>query len=235
MAVIPYPPRIKADGAFDSVELLRWFETIRGMSKFFSVGEGITFGTPPDYSEFEDDGTLVAHGEASCWDDVVGSLVARRLESTSGKLNYNWSENTITMQSGGNITNTSDRLMFSQQFPHKARLGSEMRLHIHWEQVSTNKIVWSGQYRIQSNGAAKTTGWTNFSANSTDDSVFPYVSGTFNQITELVQVDMTGASISATLEFRLARTDTTSGDIEATFVDSHYEIDTFGSRAEYVK
>jgi len=29
MAVIPYPPRIKADGAFDSVELLRWFETIR--------------------------------------------------------------------------------------------------------------------------------------------------------------------------------------------------------------
>ncbi len=29
MAAIPYPPRIKADGTFDSVELLRWFETIR--------------------------------------------------------------------------------------------------------------------------------------------------------------------------------------------------------------
>ena len=38
------------------------------------------------------------------------------------------------------------------------------------------------------------------------------------------------------VEFRLARTDTAAGDIEATFVDAHYNVDQErGSRQEYVK
>jgi hypothetical protein len=46
---------------------------------------------------------------------------------------------------------------------------------------------------------------------------------------------MTGASLSATVEFRLARTDNTTQDIEATFVDAHVAADTAGSRQEFVK
>ena len=46
---------------------------------------------------------------------------------------------------------------------------------------------------------------------------------------------MTDAGISATVQFRLARTDAVAGDIEATFVDAHIERDMIGSRTEFTK
>jgi len=201
---------------------------IYGRKKMGDVASG-------NYTEVEDDGTMVAYGEATTWDDLVGSLVASRLNSTSGKLNYNYAENSITMQSGGSISNESDRLIFNFQQPHAIMLDSEMRLHIHWEQPNSNKIEFTTQYRIQSNNAAKTTAWTTVNRDSDVDSAFPYVSGTLNQITKLAEIDLTGTSISSTIQFRLSRVDTTGGDIEAIFVDAHVESDTNGSREEYIK
>lgn len=179
------------------------------------------------------------HGDPSetdGWDDLTGSLIARRLDSTVGKLNYNLAENTITMQSGGSITSTADRLIFNFQKLHKIKTAGEFRLHTHWEQTSSNQIEWTIQYRKQSNGVAKTTAWTTVTANSVDDSVWAYTSGTLNQITKLCTVDLSDVSISGTVQFRLARTDSTAGDIEAAFVDAHYNTDqSRGSREEFVK
>ena len=77
--------------------------------------------------------------------------------------------------------------------------------------------------------------WVTATANLVADSVYPYVSGTLDQITRITGIDMTGSGISATVQFRLARTDSTSGDILAVFVDAHVERDTVGSRTEFVK
>lgn len=193
-------------------------------------------GGDTNYTEFEDDGTMEFKGTATVWDDLVGSLIASRLESTAGKLNYNYANNTITMQSGGSISTANDRLIFNYQKPHGAKTASSMNLHIHWEQVSTDQIEWAIQYRIQSNNAAKTTDWTSLTANSVDDSVFTYPgSGAFNQITHLASIDLTDSGISATVQFRLARTDSTSDDIDAVFVDAHVEYDMLGSRTEFTK
>lgn len=169
------------------------------------------------------------------WDDLVGSLIARRLESTQGTLNYNYAENSITMQSGGGIGDTRDRLIFNLQKPHAMCDNCGMHLHIHWEQVNSNKIEFTLQYRVQANGTTKTTAWTTVTANSDDNSKFTYTSGTLNQITEIAIIDCTGTGISATVEFRLARTDLTTGNIEATFVDAHVARDQLGSRLEYQK
>jgi len=198
--------------------------------------ETMMAGSSTDYTEIENDGTLVAKGDATCWDDIVGSLIARRLESTVGRLQYNYDENTITMQDGGSITANADRLMFNFQYPHAATVDGMMNVHIHWEQTSTDQIEWTLQYRIQSNFADKDETWTTCTSNSVDDSVGVYSgSGTFNQITRLCDIDMTGATISATVQFRLARTDSTGSDIEATFVDAHVLLNMFGSRKEFVK
>ncbi|MHA1447970.1 MAG: hypothetical protein ACTSP4_00920 [Candidatus Hodarchaeales archaeon] len=171
------------------------------------------------------------------WDDLVGSLIARRLESTSGKLQYNYTENSITMESSGSIGNNTDRLIFNFQKPHGMSDNETMNLHVHWEQVTTNKIEFTLQYRVQSNNAVKNTTWTTVIRNSDDNSAFTYPgSGTFNQITKLAEIDLSSASISSTIQFRLARTDSTSGDIEATFVDAHIPYDQDrGSRQEYIK
>ncbi len=193
------------------------------------------FGGVNDHTEFEEDGTLVARGSATLWDDLTGSLIARRLESTSGRLQYDYSENAIIMQDNGTLGNTADSLIFNFQKPHGAKVDSEMRLHIHWEQTSNEAIVFDGRYRIQNNNAAKTTTWTTFQATMANN-VFPYVSGTLNQITSLVAVDMSTSSISCTIEFQLARTDDVGNDdILAIFVDAHIERDNNGSREEYVK
>lgn len=174
-------------------------------------------------------------GMQQVWDDVVGSLIANRLSSIAGSLNYNYEENAITMQSGGLISNDSDRLMFSFQYPHAAIEDGEMRLHIHFEQVNSNIIEFTTQYRVQSNGAAKQTAWTTVNAASNVNNKFTYVSGTLNQIVELATVSLLNAGLSATVQFRVARTDSTTGDIEATFVDAHVKRDSVGSKEEYVK
>lgn len=170
------------------------------------------------------------------WDDLTNSLIASRLDSVVGGLQYNYDNNSITMNSAGDISNAQDRLVFNMQKPHAMSDFETMNLHIHWEQVNTNQVEFTVQYRVQSNNSAKTTVWTTATANSTDDSAFTYPgSGTFNQITRLVNIDLSSYSISSTVQVRLARTDSTTGDIEAVFVDAHVPYDQLGSRQEYVK
>ena len=203
------------------------FRMVGGVLRYPSTGD--------DYTQFEDDGTIAFKGDSTTWDDIVGSLVNRRLTSTSGRLDYDYDENTIKMQNNGSVSSANDRLMFSFQYPHASKSDGDMRLHIHWEQTDTVTKEFTVQYRIQKNNATKTTVWTTVVVDSNDNNVFTYTSGTLNQITELTDIDMTGGGISATVQFRLARTDGSSGDIYATFVDAHVERDTIGSREPYVK
>lgn len=190
-----------------------------------------------NYSKFDETtGSLSFHGTATVWDDLVGSLIGKRLSATTGKVDYDWSENAITFQSGGSISTEADIINFNFQYPHAAIEDGEMRLHVHWEQPDSTEREFTVKHRIQSNGEAKTTSWTTtvVTCNSTNN-VFTYSSGTLNQITELVNVDMEDAGISATVQFQLARTDSETGDITVTFVDAHIELDSAGSETEYVK
>jgi len=173
------------------------------------------------------------------WDDLLGSLVARRLETTTGRLQYNFENNSIIMQNGGDPTKKADRLIFNYQVPHRMLLGvpgtSEFRLHLHWEQETSNKIEFQVDYRIQNNGSAKITAWTTVLSDSDNDSIFPYVGGTMNQLTRLATVDLSGADVnlSSTVQFRVTRTDVTTGDVQAVFVDAHFPIYSLGSREEF--
>ena len=176
---------------------------------------------------------------SKAWDDLTGSLIARRLESTQGSLNYDYEENAIVMQSGGDIADRNDRLIFNFQKPHAMSNDAPdntMNLHIHWEQPSSAVREFTVQYRVQENGQPKNTTWTTVvvPANNTNNA-FIYTTGTANQITRLVNIDMSAYALSSTVQFRLARTDSESGDILATFVDAHIPYDQRGSRQEYIK
>ena len=178
----------------------------------------------------------ICHVLYEAWDDITGSLVSSQLNSVAGKLDYNWDENSITMNPGGDPASVSDRLIFNFQVPHKAKL-SEMRLHIHWEQSNATARTFRVDYRIQNNGQPKTTAWTTVVRSTGGEyDAFTYTSGTLNQITRLAEIDLSVAELSSTIQFRLTRTDNNAGDIEATFVDAHYQTNsTQGSRTEYRK
>ena len=189
-----------------------------------------------NYTRIDKNGIIRRYGQATMWDDLVGSLVARRLTSTAGRLNYDYDENAILMQNAGDISDSADRLIFNHQKAHGAKDDSTFNVHIHFEQVSDNKIEFTLQYRIQNNLAAKTEDWITVVTNTDDHAVLPYPgSGTFNQIVELVQVPWVGCNISSTVQFRLARTDSIAEDILTTFIDGHIERDGDGSDYEYVK
>ena len=194
-----------------------------------------SIGAAPDYLEVATDGTLTLHGESTVWDDITSSLIGRQLSSTAGKLDYDWEENAIVFNSAGDIAVVNDRLVWSFQYPHAAKTNGEVQLHVHWEQTDTVAREFTLQYRIQNNGAIKNTTWTTVVVDTNANNAFTYTSGTLNQITALKNIDMTGASLSATMQFRLARTDAVAGDIRSTFVDAHVERDTLGSDDPFVK
>jgi len=189
-----------------------------------------------NYTEFSETGDMRHRGDATIWDDLTGSLTGRRLTSTSGTVDYNYEDNSITMQPGGDISDSNDRLIFNFQKPHGAKPDSEMRLHIHWKQADAAEKIFTVQYRIQDNSQVVATEWTTATSSTSVNNVFTYPgTGSINQITRLVNVDLSGHSISSTIEFRLARTDSNSGNVEAVFVDAHIEYDSRGSETEYSK
>lgn len=188
-----------------------------------------------DVTEIQPDGTLRLKGAATVWDDLVGSLIGRRLASSVGSLDYDWDENAISMGPNGDIDSSNDRIVFNFQYPHKAIVNGRMNLHIHWEQENATNREFTVEYRVQKNGDTKSAVWSKVIVASNTFNVFPYASGVVNQITPLVSVDMINAGLSPTVQFRLTRSDGNSGSILATFIDAHFESDGGGSNQEFVK
>ncbi len=195
----------------------------------FGVGLGV------NRTKIEQDGTIQMEGSATVWEDVIGSLIGRTLSAVLGTVDYNWGENSISFSDDGDIDTENDCVVFNFQYPHGAKAGGTMNLHIHWEQTDSTDREFTTKYRIQGNGVAKTTTWTTVAKGTNANNVFEYTSGTLNQITKITDIYMTGAGISSTVQFKFTRSDSAGGVILGTFIDAHVEMDTIGSRTEFSK
>jgi len=192
------------------------------------------------------------------YDDMAGSLIGKRLYSTVGKVDYNYAGVNIKFQSGGSISNENDRIVMAVQYPHRASKNGKIYPHLHWQQDSDSAITFTLEYRMQTNGIERRQGWTTMTAvsggenqdhaTSPTSNVYTWNGGGYSALNQISRfnsnvdghsgdffIDMTDAGISATIQFRLARTDSISGDIYVDFFDYHYEIDSRGSRTEFVK
>lgn len=170
------------------------------------------------------------------WDDLANSLIGRRLTSNAGTVDYDWENNAISFSPNGDINDVNDCVVWNLQKPHSAKDDSTANQHFHWEQTSASDLEFTMWYRIQDNGQAKTTAWTEVVVGTNANNVFPYTSGTENQITKLVDIDWSAVGISATVQFRMTRSDAVAGAVLVTFVDAHVERDQErGSRQEFVK
>jgi hypothetical protein len=175
------------------------------------------------------------------WDDLAASLIGKRLSSAAGTVDYDYSESAVKFQVGGTVTNANDVVGWNNQKPHGVCEDCVFKLHIHWEQDFDGVLspTWTYQYRVQDNGGMKTTAWTTVSVTSAaGNEVFDRPTATgevVNQITMLGDIDTSASPLSSTVQFRLTRSDSTTGDVLATFVDSHVNYDQRGSRQEYVK
>ncbi len=187
--------------------------------------------------KFDTDGTIRLEGDSTAFDDMVGNLLGYRLNSSAGKVDYDWDENAITFQPGGVMTTAADRVQWNKEIKHKFKVGTGITFypHMHWWQPDGTTYDFDLRYRLQRNGYAKATSWTTITLTTGGaNDVFTYTSGTLNQITTWAPFSV-DCGMSDTFQFQLVRTDLEIGNISATMIDIHGEVDALGSETEYTK
>jgi hypothetical protein len=130
-----------------------------------------------------------------------------------------------------------EEVHFSVQLSHSYKEGTTIHPHVHWSPTTSGvgKVVWGFEY-----------GWTNvgdpFPTNSTLITKGTTVSGAYHEqvVTEFDSIDGTGKNISSMLVCRLFRyathgQDNYDADAALLEIDFHYEINSPGSRQEYIK
>lgn len=190
-------------------------------------------------TKIEADGTVMFEGNATVWDDLRVSVDNG---SSSATLGYMPGDD-----SGGQIWYFLDAkgletLTFQVQLPHSYKEGTNIYPHIHWTPRATRagNVVWNLDYT-----------WVNYDA--TTPVAFPatttstvVATGPFTLRTHLITslasggLVGTGKKVSSILICRIWRNsgntaDTYEDDAGLLSLDFHYQIDTVGSRAEYVK
>lgn len=187
----------------------------------------------------ESDGTTRLDNSATVWDDLrvkldKGKDAARFtfLEGNSGPQIWFFRDN-----------NGLETMSFSIQIPHTWKEGTTIYPHIHWTPKSdgTGDVKWNLDYT-----------WVNY--NSVTPEVFPeevttsgIATGPFVARSHLITgltggagIDGTEKKISSILICTIWRNssdseDTYDDDAGSLSLDFHFEIDTQGSRSEYIK
>ena len=192
-----------------------------------------------NYSQFESDGTLAFHGNATVWDDMrvtpagfdkVGiadpALVSYTPAGSIATYLYEFQKDDIAY--------------FTVQMPHNYKVGEDIYVHVHWtpgpngNEENGNTVGWKVDYTWASiNGTfgALTTADLSDACDGTDHK---------HQMTPDVQIAGDSKGISSMLLCNIKRTDTgtddtwtgtASGALPLLLeVDFHYPIDTVGSR-----
>lgn len=210
-------------------------------------------GSESDYTQIKkEDGTLRLRGSSTAWTDMISDLIGRRLNSASGKVNYDWSNNAIKFQSGGLITNENDRVQGNQEINHNYKVGSGISfgLHLHWFQevtshipdiLDTNPYIFTIEWRHIKNGHGLNLSdpWnvstvTSNLTNNIFDATFANGKDYIGQITAIPDIEI-DCDISDTIQWRMARTDSELGDVLVYFFDIHGENDSFGSETKFAK
>lgn len=188
------------------------------------------------------DGNLVQNNTG--WEDVKFSFIGERIDISSGRIDYNYTELGIDYADNSRYAVTEQVSMICQ-LPHAYELESSISPHLHWVQSHANVPNWLLVYRKYRNGDAVPGAWVEAILSS---HAFAYTAGTILQKSAFPVIDMTGMdSLSGFIDFKLFRdTPNTStlfggadplvGDALAKEFDIHIQIDApSGSEQELVK
>ena len=164
------------------------------------------------------------------WDDLrapassinpVGSLTPPSIDSSDGSL----------------LFSTNDTVAIWFQLPHGWREGTELRPHLHWVKTTTGAGLpnWQMKYKFANAGEVLPA----FSS-LVSSTVGVSDSNTINKhaLSYFPAIDATGKLISSMLCVVLQRTsagDTYGADAKLLEFDIHYQVDSTGSRQEYIK
>jgi hypothetical protein len=191
--------------------------------------------TGGDYSEFEEDGTLIKYGDATTWTDFsVAAISSKR--GSNDKPDYDFTNIGLLFPQN----NTTEKVYLSVQMDHRKKMDSDISFHFHYIQSEVTQPTFTIEYKFYNNGALVPGSWTTLNTSDEGGSkgllTYPG-SGDMMQIGEFPLITPPSPeTVSANLDVIMYRDDNDiSGDILVKYIDFHYEIDSDGSREEYAK
>jgi hypothetical protein len=201
-----------------------------------------------NYSAFEDDGTLVAKGDAAPWDDLSAAIIASGLDTASGRLGYDFFNAGVKF--AVNARYPDEPVIIPVQLKHALLYGTGavLKPHFHWLQRQSAIPNFLLGYKKISQGVITIfeTDFSNLTLLNIDSHAFTYVSDTLPQISGFPDIDISEMGLSDQINFVLFRdtsnasglfsgADPVAADVTVTFQDQHARFDMLGSRQPYTK
>lgn len=184
-----------------------------------------------NYLEIEDDGTKILHGDATTWTDKSFALTRDR-QGVAQKPDYDFTNRGLLFPQN----DATEKVSIIDQMDHRKKFETAIRLHVHFIQTEANLPIYKIDYKFWNNGGEVPAGNTTISTADGAGALFPFVANPILQIIRFPDIALVGELISAHFEFDLYRDDNIIvGDVLTKYIDYHYEIDSDGSREEYVK
>jgi hypothetical protein len=200
----------------------------------------LTVGGATDYTSIAADGSLSFTGAATVFRDEFGDIT--KLKVAGVGISEDIPNGTVGLMTTCDYAN--DYLIANFQLNHDRKHLAPVYPHVHWVQTQNNTPNFLFRYRWQLNNTARTTAWSNLIMKT---NAFSYVSGSLNQITHGLSITPPiGDNVSTILQVQFTRdktnasgaftgSDTHTATADVTSLDIHIEVDTVGSRQEFVK
>ena len=194
-----------------------------------------------NYVSIEPDGSMEFDGTSTVFKDQLGDITTLAVVGVG--IAADATEGCITFATGASFS--TDYVYSNFQFNHDRKHGAKIYPHVHWWQDRANTPNFLFRYRWQNNGDAQTVSWTTYAMTS---NAFTYSAGVINQISFGVGgiTPPAGDDVSLILQLQFSRdynnasgaftaTESYSASVSVLSLDAHYEVDTVGSRQQYVK
>jgi hypothetical protein len=190
----------------------------------FSTGK---FGIGSDNVELNNEG-ITLNGDAIQFNDMVFSALQSK-QGANLKPDFDFTEVGALFPQN----DTSEILYIIAQLPHSYKEGSTVYPHVHYRQTSALVPIFKIDYKWFNIGEQIPA---NFTTLEMDTVAIPYTSGSIQQINNGVSISGIGKKISSIMLIKLYRDDNiVNGDVLTYQFDIHHEIDSFGSKQEYIK
>ena len=208
-----------------------WIEIISSQVASLEVGDGT------NQMSVESDGTVEFQGTATTFEDLRVPVLSTVKSTSNPPDDIQILGNLVTF---GFDKGKTEEVFFVAQLPHSYKTGSDIFAHVHWLPTTadnTGQVVWVLEYSWASHDQVfpSTSTLSSYTTVGTDDAT-----AYEHRITDFGSIDGTGKTISSMLICRLYRdggdsNDTYNADAALLEIDFHYEVNTLGSRQEYVK
>lgn len=127
-----------------------------------------------------------------------------------------------------------EKVYILNQMDHRKKFETAIRPHVHFIQEEANLPTFKLDYKFYNNGTDEPGAFTTIA--TTGVGAFTWTGNPMMQIVPFPEILLVGEGISAHLDLVFYRDDNVvTGDVLVKYFDYHYQMDSDGSRQEFVK